>query len=124
MVKKLGSPDTVLAVEVIGKLEKDDYQTVLVPGLNGLLDRHGEIRCVFVFGDEYTGLTVGGTVEDFTLSFSELVHRDLSKWKRCAVVTTHDWLRHAISVFRFMMPGEVECFEASQVQAAVDWAAA
>jgi hypothetical protein len=124
MVKKLGSPDTVLAVEVVGKLEKDDYQTVLVPGLNGLLDRHGEIRCVFVFGDEYTGLTVGGTVEDFTLSFSELVHRDLSKWKRCAVVTTHDWLRHAISVFRFMMPGEVECFEASQVQAAVDWAAA
>jgi hypothetical protein len=124
MVKKLGSPDTVLAVEVIGKLEKDDYQTVLVPGLNGLLDRHGEIRCVFVFGDEYTGLTVGGTVEDFTLSFSDLVHRDLSKWKRCAVVTTHDWLRHAISVFRFMMPGEVECFEASQVQAAVDWAAA
>ena len=39
MLKKLGSPDTVLAVEVVGKLEKDDYQTVLVPGLNGLLDR-------------------------------------------------------------------------------------
>jgi hypothetical protein len=31
MLKKLGSPDTVLAVEVVGKLEKDDY--VLVPGL-------------------------------------------------------------------------------------------
>ena len=50
--------------------------------------------------------------------------RDGSEWKRCAVVTTHDWLRHAISVFRFMMPGEVECFGPSQVQAAIDWAAA
>jgi hypothetical protein len=79
MVKKLGSPDAVLAVEVIGKLEKDDYQTVLVPGLNGLLDRHGEIRCVFVFADEYTGLTVGGAVEDSKLSVSELVHGDRSK---------------------------------------------
>ena len=124
MLQKLGSPDTVLAVEVVGKLEKGDYETVLVPGLQEMLDAHGEIRCVFVFGDEYTGLTVGGTIEDSKLYLSELVHHDLSKWKRCAVVTTHDWLRHAISVFRFMMPGEVECFETSQVQAAVDWAAA
>ena len=123
-MQKLGSPDTVLAVEVVGKLEKDDYRTVLVPGLNGLIDRHGAIRCVFVFGDEYTGLTAGGAIEDSKLYLSELVHRDLSKWRRCAVVTDHDWLRHAISVFRFMMPGEVECFEPSQVQAAVEWAAA
>jgi hypothetical protein len=123
MLKKIDSPDSVLAVEVVGKLEKDDYRTVVVPGLDELLDRHGEIRCVFVFGDEYTGLTVGGTVEDSKLYFSELVHRDLSKWERCAVVTSHDWLRHAISVFRFMMPGKVECFEPSQVRAAVDWAA-
>jgi len=124
MLKKLGSPDTVLAVEVVGKLEKDDYETVLVPGLNGLLDRYREVRRAFVFGDEYTGLTAGGTVEDSKLYVSELAHRDLSKWRRCAVVTDHDWLRHAISMFRFMMPGEVECFGRSEVQAAIDWAAA
>ena len=87
MLKKIDSPDTVLAVEVVGKLTKEDYETVLVPRLRGLLDGPGEIRCVFVFGDEYTGLTVGGTVEDSKLYFSELVHRDLSKWKRCAIVT-------------------------------------
>ena len=40
-LKKLGSPDTVLAVEVVGKLEKDDYQGVLVPGLRQLLEAHG-----------------------------------------------------------------------------------
>jgi hypothetical protein len=122
MLKKLGSPDTVLAVEVVGKLEREDYRDVLVPGLNGLLDRDGAIRCVFEFGDEYTGLTAGGTVEDSKLYFSELVHRDLSKWRRCAVVTDHDWLRHAISVFRFMMPGEVESFGPSGVHVAIDWA--
>ena len=71
-----------------------------------------------------SGLTVGGIVEDSKLSFTELVHRDLSKWRRCAIVTDHDWLRHATSVFRFMMPREVECFGSSQVRKAVDWAAA
>ena len=77
--------DTVPAVEVVGKLEKDDYRTVLVPGLDDLLDPHGEIRCVFGFGDEYAGLTAGGTVEDSKLYFSELVHRDFSNWKRSPV---------------------------------------
>ncbi len=124
MLEKIDSPDTVLAVEVVGKLAKEDYDTVLVPGLRALLDGPGEIRCVFVFGDEYTGLTVGASFEDSKLYLGELVHRDLSKWRRCAVVTNQDWLRHAISVFRFMMPGEVECFEPSQVRAAVEWAAA
>ena len=123
MLRKIDSPDTVLAVEVVGKLEKDDYHTVLDPGLQALIDTHGAIRCVFVIGDDYTGLTVGGTVEDSKLYVGELRHRDLSKWQRCAVVTERDWLRHAISIFRFMMPGEVQCFEPSEVQLAVDWAA-
>ncbi len=124
MLKKIDSPDTVLAVEVVGKLEKDDYKTVLDPGIRSLIDAQVAIRCVLVFGDDYTGLTVGGTIEDSKLYLGEFVHRDLSKWKRCAVVTSHDWLRHAIELFRFMIPGEVECFGPSQVQAAVEWAAA
>ena len=124
MLKKLDSPETVLEVEVVGKLENEDYKTVLVPGIRALLDGPGEIRCVFVFGEEYTGLTAGGTIADSKFYFGELVHRDLSKWRRCAVVTNQEWLRHAISGFRFMMPGEVELFESSQVQAAIDWAAA
>jgi len=53
-----------------------------------------------VFGDDYTGLTVSGTIEDSKLGFGELVHRVLSMWKRCAVVTSHDWVHHAINVFR------------------------
>jgi SpoIIAA-like len=124
VLRKIDSADGVLAIEVVGKLEAGDYRDVIVPALRSMIEAHDAIRCVFVFGDEYTGLTVGGDVQDAKLFFDELVHGQLSKWKRCAVVTSHDWLRHAITVFRFMMPGQVECFEVSQVQAAVDWAAA
>jgi hypothetical protein len=124
VLRKIDSPDGVLAVEVIGKLEANDYRDVIVPALHAMIEARDAIRCVFVFGDEYTGLTIGGDLQDSKLFFDELVHGDLSKWKRCAVVTGHDWLRHAITLFRFMMPGEVECFGSSEVQAAVDWAAA
>ena len=124
MLEKLESPDSVLAVEVVGKLEKADYERVLVPALDAQIKDAGEIRSVWVFGEKYEGLTAGAVGSDAKLYLGELVHRDLSKWKRCAVVTDKDWLRHSIQIFRFMIPGEVELFDVNQTQAAVDWAAA
>jgi hypothetical protein len=124
MLETLQSPANVCAVEVVGKLEKSDYDTVLLPALRAQIDGAGEIRIVFVFGSRYEGLTIGGNAADAKLYVSELFHRELSKWKRCAVVTDEGWLRHAISVFRFMMPGEVESFDTAQVAAAIAWAAA
>jgi hypothetical protein len=124
MLQRLESPANVCAVEVVGKLEKDDYHTVLLPALRRQIDGAGEIRLVFVFGERYEGLTIGGDLADAKLYVGELFHHELSKWTRCAVVTDESWLRHAISMFRFMMPGEVECFESSDVEAAIAWAAA
>jgi hypothetical protein len=124
MLKKLDSPDAVVALEVVGKLEMKDYDDVLVPALTDMIARTGEIRLVFVFGDEYESLTTGGTWADAKLYVGELVHRDLSKWRRSAIVTRLDWLRHSISLFRWMMPGEVEVFDPPDVKAAIEWAAA
>ena len=124
MLEKLESPDSVFAVEVVGKLEKSDYETMLRPAIDAQIMGAGEIRCVWVFGEKYQGLTAGAVGSDAGLFLGELVHRDLSKWKRCAVVTDKDWSRHSIQIFRFMIPGEVELFDVNQTQAAVDWAAA
>jgi hypothetical protein len=122
MLEKLESPPNVCAVEVVGKLEKADYDTVLLPALRAQIDTGGEIRIVFVFGARYEGLTIGGNLADAKLYVSELFHHELSKWKRCAVVTDESWLHHAISTFRFMMPGEVESFETSRLESAIAWA--
>ena len=123
MLKKIESPDSVLALEAVGKLAKGDYDTVLVPGIRQQIDASGEIRLVFVFADAFEGLTVGGSASDAKLFVGELVHHELSKWKRCAVVTNRDWLRHSIAMFRWMIPGEVECFEPAELEAAISWAA-
>src|SRR6516225_318350 len=86
MYEILDSPENVFAIEVVGKLEKDDYEKVLVPAVQKMIDGPGEIRAVFVFGDRYEGLTAGATWADTKLYVGELLHRELSKWKRCAIV--------------------------------------
>jgi hypothetical protein len=124
VLTKLDSPENVLALEIVGKFEKSDYESVFLPALNALNEATGEYRVVFVFGDRYEGLTAGATWEDMKFGVGEVVHRDYSKWKRCAIVTELHWLRHSISLFRWIIPGEVEVFENAEVDKAIAWAAA
>ncbi len=124
MLEKIDSPDGVVALKVVGKLEKNDYDSVLRPALQSMIDGPGEIRLVLVFGAEFEGLTAGGTAADTRLFVGEAFHRELSKWKRCAVVTDRDWLRHSVAMFRWMMPGEVEVYDPAQLDEALAWAAA
>ena len=123
MIRTLESPDGVLAVEVIGNLDREDYDAVVLPGLQGLIDTTGEIRFVVVFGAAFEGIAESGSVVDAKHYVDEIVHGDLSKWRRCAVVTDVPWLRHSVALFRWMMPGEVATFAAAEVADALAWAA-
>ena len=48
-----------------------------------------------------------------------LKHR--SSWDRLAVVTDKDWMRHAISAFGWLSPGELRVFEPGEREIAVAW---
>ena len=42
-------------------------------------------------------------------------------WERLAVVTDKDWMRHAISVFGWLSPGELRLFEPGELAQAKAW---
>jgi hypothetical protein len=118
MLKKLESPDNVLAFEAVGKLDRSDYKTVLDPAVQAMIDDRGEVRFVYVLGEPFEGFSMGASFEDAKLGLG--AH---SKWKRCAIATNHDWIRHAMSMFGWMMPGEIKLFDSTDVAAAIEWVA-
>ena len=117
-MEKLESPPNVIAIKAVGKLAKDDYQNVLTPAIKALIESTGELRAVIVIGDDFDGITPGGTWEDFRTGLQHL-----GKWKRCAVVTNKDWVKHGVALFGWTMPGEVKMFDLNQVDDAIEWAA-
>jgi hypothetical protein len=119
MLTRLDSPESVLAFRGTGKIGKVDYEHVLEPAVKDMLASRGEVRFVYVLGDDFEGYTAGAGWEDAKLGMS-----DFTKWKRCAVATSHDWIRHGVSMFGWMMPGEIKTFDATDVDAAIAWAAA
>ena len=111
--------ESVTDAQEAGKIEKSDYADVLEPAIDQLIADTGQVRFVYVLGDEFDGYSAGASWSDAKLGVEHA-----TKWTRVAVVTDHDWARHVISMFGWMIPGKVKTFALAEEQQAIDWAAA
>ena len=109
-------PDNVVAASASGVVTKRDYQESLVPRVELALKRHPKIRCYYELGPQFSRMEPGAMWEDFKIGIEHL-----SRWERLAVVSDVDWIKHAVNVFRFLMPGEVRIFASSETAAARAW---
>src|SRR5262245_10222135 len=115
-------PPGSLGFVASGKITRDEYHQMLAPILE-VLDRGEPVNLVFATADDFTGLDLGALWQDLkTAGTVGLKHR--RAWRRFAVVTDKDWLRHAVSGFGWLSPGELRVFEPGQLAEAKAWVAA
>ena len=118
MIKSLDDlPEGVIGFETSGKLEAQDYRDVLIPAIEGAAQR-GKVRVVVII-DDFGGLSGGALWEDLKLAAGHF--RSLHRF---ALITDHDWMRHFVTAFGWMIPGEIKHFPMTDRAAAVQWAAA
>lgn len=118
MLQRIDAPDIVLAFRAVGKIEKSDYDSVLEPAVEAMIADKGEVRFVYVLGDEFDSYTIGAGWEDTKLGIGHV-----SKWRRIAIVTDHGWVQHLVAMFGWMVPGEIKIFPVDEEKPAIDWAA-
>ncbi len=108
-------PDGVVGYEAVGEITADDYRNTLVPALEV---HDGPIRLVYVLGGRFTGYSASAAWQDAKLGVD---HH--GKWKRAAIVSDADWVRHLGRFFGWMVPGEFEVFPLAERDAAIAWVA-
>jgi hypothetical protein len=114
-----GFPDGVVAASAKGQVTRRDYDEVLIPKVNDVIARHPRIRCYYELGPQFAGFDAGAAWEDFRLGIEHLAH-----WERVAVVTDVEWIRVAMTVFRFLVPGQIRLFGTGEAREARQWIAA
>jgi hypothetical protein len=110
-------PAGVIGFDAVGEVHSNDYRDVLRPQIDGAVGR-GEVRLVYVLGDEFTGYSAGASWEDAKLGFE---HH--SAWVRTALVSDLDWVRHMTAAVGWLVPGELRHFPLTARAEAVQWAA-
>ena len=114
-----GLPEGTVGFRVSGKITRDEYHQMLDPVL-ALLDRGETINLITVADDDFHGLDLPALWEDMKAAGSVgLKHR--KAWRRLAVVTNKEWMRHALAGFGWIYPGELRVFDLDAVEEATRW---
>jgi hypothetical protein len=109
-------PDNVLGFVAKGELTGDDYDKILIPAVDQALASHEKIRLLYVLGEEFDGITGGAIWGDTRVGFSHI-----TRWEKIAIVSDKEWLRHAVDIFGYLMPGEVKGYTTKELSDARTW---
>ncbi len=114
-------PTGTVGFRVTGEVEREDYEDVLVPELQRVLDAGGKLRTLYVI-DDLEEMEPGALWADAKLGF-DLGIRHHHAWERSAIVTDIEWMAHAMHLFAWMIPGEARVFDLDEIAQAKDWVA-
>jgi hypothetical protein len=111
-----GSDGKVLGIQASGKLTSKDYEEVMVPQLEELINKFGQARFLCYVDETFAGLEMGAMLDDAKFF---LKHKnDLEK---LAVVGAAKWIEVMTKLFAHVMTGEVKTFPGEQLAAAWEW---
>ncbi len=117
MIKKIPDlPDNALGFTAKGTVTANDYESIIIPAVEELFSRQGKIRFLYHLGEEFTRFEAGAMWDDTKLGM-----KHFTGWERMAVVSDIEWIRTAIKIFGFGIPGHVRVFHNSELAEAIQW---
>jgi hypothetical protein len=116
-------PPGVTGIRLSGQVSREEYQQTVLPAFRDRLEAGETVRALLVIDAGFERFEPGAIWEDVKFGVGTgLGH--LSKWERTALVADASWAHHAIALFGWMVPGDVEVFGLEQLDEAKAWVAA
>jgi hypothetical protein len=106
----------VVGIHAVGEVTKEDIETVLIPRIDDLVKRQGEINYLLVLETDVKNFTVGAWWDDLKLGL-----KNFTKWNKIAIVSDQKGVEWFSDAFRFFIPGKSKGFSLDQLDEAVKW---
>ena len=119
MIKEIsGLPAGVIGFELSGTVTAKDYESVLMPAVDAASSGGRKLRLLYQIGPDFEKYDLVALWDDARIGL-----KHLASWQKIALVTDVDWIRSAVSVFSFALPGRVRTFAVAQLADAKNWLA-
>ena len=116
MIQIINAPDNVAAFRAIGEITKDDYQTVVEPAVQKLVEQINEINFLFLIDTGIENFTAAAWIEDVMMGL-----KNLGKWNRTAIVTDSENIISFTNGFSYIIPGEFRGYKKEAFDEALNW---
>lgn len=116
MIQIIKSPANVAAFRALGEVTKKDYEEVVVPAVEKLVNTNDELNFLLELDTDLSNYTMGAWFEDVMLGL-----KNLGKWHRAAIVTDSDKIINFTNAFSYIAPGEYKGFKKEELDVALLW---
>lgn len=100
-------------------MTRQDYEAVLVPAVEAALKTNEKVRLYYETAADFGGIEAGAVLEETKVGLDHL-----GRWERIVLVSDVEWIRVAVEVFGFLLPGRLRVFKSSDAAAARAWISA
>jgi hypothetical protein len=111
-------PTGTIGFEAIGEVEDDDWEHTVEPVLRREIAEGHKVRLLYLLGAEARELEGDAMAAD-----TGFRARHATSFERVAVVSDEDWIRPAVRVLSFLLPGKARGFRVHELEAARLWLA-
>jgi hypothetical protein len=116
MIQVLDAPENVVAFRALGEVTKDDYQSIMAPAVEKLVERINEINFLFLIDTDLENFTAAAWMQDAMIGL-----KNLGKWNRAAIVTDSQRAITFTNGFSYIVPGEFRGYKKESYQEAMNW---
>jgi len=110
------SSGNILAVKGAGRLSREDYENVLLPRLQSLVEEHPEARFLFYMEDDFKGWDLAAA---WHYARFGLKHKD--RFEKVAAVCGPKWVHFGMKLKSYFVNGDVRSFPCEGGMAAREW---
>jgi hypothetical protein len=110
------APVNVAAFRATGKVDKNDYDTVLIPGVDALVKKQDKINFMLVLDTDLNDFSIGAIIKDLGVGL-----KHFTKWHKMAIVSDSAAINKFTDLFSYIAPGEAKGFTFAQQEEAKDW---
>jgi len=109
-------PDHVVGIRAMGEVNKEDYEKVLIPRMEELVRRQGEIDYLLVLETDVQNFSAAAWFEDLKLGL-----KNFTKWRKIAIVTDQKSVIWFSDMFSHFIPGQARGFHLTELEHAINW---
>ena len=117
MIEKLKNlPNTLVGFRAAGEVTSSDFEKVVVPAVNELVDRTNKLDYLMVIDTALNHFSAGAWLQDALLGIKKI-----TKWNKVAILSDSEGIQKFTDVFSIVSPGEFKGFNRDEVDKAVAW---
>jgi len=113
------APPHTVGVRAVGKVDKEEYESILLPALEKAIKQYGELNFIMVLETDVGNFSAGAWLDDIKAGL-----KYFTKWNKIAIVTDQKPVQKITDFISALIPGEAKGFPVSDIELAKAWVAA